>query len=131
MTDKTEALTRDIKEIGEELNSVEDVAELVENVIGSLANRLEEEQQRAEAAEAKLKENDTVQCPACQEWFEVTAVAEAQLPKWIKECETRWCEAITATQSVPSGRLVCDVEELLHYYNSHKPLPPAPEEGKC
>ena len=33
-----------------------------------------------------------------------------------------WCQAIVATQKVVGkpGRLVCDVQELLHYFNSHR-----------
>lgn len=38
-----------------------------------------------------------------------------------KELERLFCEAITKTQSSVTGRLVCDVETLLRYFNSRKP----------
>ena len=31
-----------------------------------------------------------------------------------------WCEAIIATQDGTSGRMICDVEALLHYVNTRK-----------
>lgn len=47
--------------------------------------------------------------------FEAKVKAEAEL-----ERDKAFCEAIIATQTSDSGRLTCDVQKLLEYYNGKK-----------
>ena len=44
------------------------------------------------------------------------------LRELLRERDRLWCDAIIQTQDASSGRLVCDVEKLLHYFNSRAAL---------
>ncbi len=41
----------------------------------------------------------------------------------IRERDTLWCQALTHTQQPVNGRLVCDSEAVLHWFNAHRKEP--------
>lgn len=69
-----------------------EAAQLVQKTLATLAKERDAERERAVAAEARAK-----------------------------ELERLFCESIIRTQRSESGRLMCDVEQLLRYFNERKP----------
>jgi hypothetical protein len=110
---------------------------------GSLATKHSEREER-------LEEATKIIATAREEWHregmleatrglvklegedESVAVAlRSELERVRGERDRLWSAAIVATQRGQSGRLTCDVEELLRWFNEHRPEPPAePENGE-
>ncbi len=63
-----------------------------------------------------IKPDDHDNPPPCN----ITPASQAQPTAGEAGDHRLWCEAIVATQDGTSGRMVCDVETLLHYVNTHR-----------